>query len=76
MATIPKPVVPACDWRENDPLLTPQQVAKRLNTSLIGFGITHQERCRSYPSYVLAMARDEQQGQRDRDITSAIRIKR
>jgi len=25
MATIPKPVVPACDWRENDPLLTPQQ---------------------------------------------------
>jgi hypothetical protein len=34
MATIPKPVVPACDWREIDPLLTPQQVAKRLNTSL------------------------------------------
>jgi transposase len=34
MATIPKPVVPACDWRENDPLLTPQQVAERLNTSL------------------------------------------
>jgi hypothetical protein len=34
MATIPKPVVPAYDWRENDPLLTPQQVAERLNTSL------------------------------------------
>ena len=34
MATIPKPVVPACDWSENDPLLTPQQVAERLNTSL------------------------------------------
>ena len=34
MATIPKPVVPACDWHENDPLLTPQQVAERLNTSL------------------------------------------
>jgi len=34
MATIPKPVVPASDWRENDPLLTPQQVAERLNTSL------------------------------------------
>jgi hypothetical protein len=33
MATIPKPVVPASDWRENDPLLT-QQVAERLNTSL------------------------------------------
>jgi hypothetical protein len=24
----------ASDWRENDPLLTPQQVAERLNTSL------------------------------------------
>ena len=34
MATIPKSVVPACDLRENDPLLTPQQVAERLNTSL------------------------------------------
>jgi hypothetical protein len=34
MATIPKPVLPARDWRENDPLLTPQQVAERLNTSL------------------------------------------
>jgi hypothetical protein len=34
MATIPKLVVPACDWRENDPLLTPQQVAERLKTSL------------------------------------------
>ncbi len=34
MATIPKPVVPACYWRENDPLLTPQQVAERLNTLL------------------------------------------
>jgi hypothetical protein len=34
MATIPKAVVPASDWRENDPLLTPQQVAERLNTSL------------------------------------------
>jgi hypothetical protein len=34
MATIPKPVVPASDWCENNPLLTPQQVAERLNTSL------------------------------------------
>jgi len=34
MATIPKPVVPACDWCENDSLLTPQQVAESLNTSL------------------------------------------
>jgi hypothetical protein len=34
MSTIPKPVVPASDWHENDPLLTPQQVAERLNTSL------------------------------------------
>jgi hypothetical protein len=25
MATIPKPVVPACDWHENDPLLTPSR---------------------------------------------------
>jgi hypothetical protein len=34
MATIPKPAVHVSDWRENDPLLTPQQVAERLNTSL------------------------------------------
>jgi len=34
MAAIPKPIGPANDWREHDPLLTPEQVAKRLNTSL------------------------------------------
>jgi len=34
MAAIPKPIGPADDWREYDPLLTPEQVAKRLNTSL------------------------------------------
>jgi len=34
MASNPKPIGPAKDWRENDPLLTPEQVAKRLNTSL------------------------------------------
>jgi hypothetical protein len=61
MATIPKPVAPACDWRENDPLLTPQQVTECLNTSLDWVWVTHQERYRSYPSYVLAMPRDEQQ---------------
>jgi hypothetical protein len=31
---IPKPIRPANDWHENDPLLTPERVAKRLNTSL------------------------------------------
>jgi hypothetical protein len=34
MAAIPKPIDSANDWREHDPLLTPEQVSKRLNTSL------------------------------------------
>jgi hypothetical protein len=34
MAAIPKPIRPASEWRDGDPLLTPEQVAKRLNTSL------------------------------------------
>src|ERR1017187_362770 len=34
MAAIPRTIKPVSDWREHDPLLTPEQVAKRLNTSL------------------------------------------
>jgi hypothetical protein len=34
MAAIPKPIGPANDWPAYDPLLTPEQVAKRLNTSV------------------------------------------
>jgi hypothetical protein len=34
MAAIPKTIGAVSDWREHDPLLTPEQVAKRLNTSL------------------------------------------
>jgi hypothetical protein len=34
MAAIPKPIRPASEWRDGDPLLTPERVAKRLNTSL------------------------------------------
>jgi hypothetical protein len=34
MAAIPKSIRPASEWRDGDPLLTPEQVAKRLNTSL------------------------------------------
>jgi S-formylglutathione hydrolase FrmB len=34
MAAVPKTIGAVSDWREHDPLLTPEQVAKRLNTSL------------------------------------------
>ena len=34
MAAIPNPIGPANQWLDGDPLLTPEQVAKRLNTSL------------------------------------------
>ena len=34
MAAILKTTGPLSNWREHDPLLTPDQVAKRLNTSL------------------------------------------
>jgi hypothetical protein len=59
MAAIPEPIGPAKDWREDDPLLTPEQVAKRLNTSLDWVWDHSSRKMQLLPSYVSAMALGE-----------------